>query len=115
MEEVCVGTLTGTADATAQLMELPEAEQVCAIHDKSVHRRHVDARSDDRRTDEHVVITLGEVDHDLLETGLIHLPVRYRHRCLGHQLTQSRRGPVDVLNAIVDEEDLTLSQELATD
>src|ERR1700678_2013154 len=115
MKEVRVGALASTADAATQLMELAEAEQVGAVDDKGVHRRHVDARFDDRGTDEHVVVALGEVDHHLLESCLVHLPVRYRDRCLGHELTQSRRSPLDVLHAVVYEKDLTLPEELTAD
>ncbi len=90
VEQVRVRALAGPPDAAAQLVQLAEAEQVGAVDDEGVHRRHVDPRLDDRRADEHVVATLGEVEHDLLEGSLVHLAVRDDDARLGHELARGR-------------------------
>ena len=58
---------------------------------------------------------LPEVDDDLLERVLAHLPVRDRDPRLGHQLADPRGGPLDRLDPVVDVEDLALAQQLAAD
>ena len=115
MEEVGVGPLPGTADAAAQLVELAEAEQVGAVDDERVDRRHVDARLDDRRADEHVVLALPEVDDDLLERALVHLAVGDRDPGLGHEVADLGRDLLDVLHPVVHEEHLALAEQLAAD
>ena len=115
MEEVGVRPLAGPADPAPQLVELAEAEQVGPVDDERVHRRHVDARLDDRRADEHVVLALPEVEHDLLERALVHLPVGDGDAGLGHEVAQVGRDLLDVLHAVVHEEHLALAQQLAAD
>ena len=114
-EEVGVGPLTGPAHPAAQLVELAQPEQVGPVDDEGVHRRHVDAGLDDRGADQHVVAALPEVDHDLLEAALVHLPVGDGDAGLGHQLGQPRRLLLDVPDPVVHEEDLALAQQLAAD
>ena len=103
------------ADAAAQLVELREPEQVGAVDDERVHRRHVEAALDDRRADEHVVLAVGEVEHDPLEPALVHLPVRDRDARLGHEVAHLLGDVLDVLHPVVDVEDLALAQQLAPD
>ena len=105
-EQVGVGPLAGPADPAAQLVELAEAEQVGPVDDERVDRRHVDARLDDRRAHEHVVLALPEVEHDLLERALVHLAVGHRDARLGHELAQAGGHVLDVLHPVVHEEDL---------
>ena len=70
---------------------------------------------DDRRRDQDVVLLLPEADHDPLELVLLHLPVADRHPRLGHQVADLRRGLVDRLHPVVDDEDLAVAQQLAAD
>ena len=96
-------------------MHLAEAEQVGALDDERVHGRHVDARLDDRRADEHVVAALPEVDDDLFERALVHLAVGDGDARLGHELAQPGGGGVDRAHPVVDPEHLALAQQLAAD
>ena len=96
-------------------MHLAEAEQVGALDDERVHRRHVDAALDDRGAHQHVVAALPEVDDDLLQRALVHLPVGDGDARLGHQLAQPRGGTVDRLHPVVHPEDLALAEQLAAD
>ncbi len=114
-EEVGVGPLAGPAHPSPQLVELAQAHHVGPVDDQGVHRGHVDARLDDRRTDENVVLALPEVEDDPLQPTLVHLPVGHRHPGLGYQLPQPVGDPVDVLHPVVDEEHLSLPQQLPAD
>ncbi len=115
VEQVGVGPAAAAADAAAQLVHLAEAEQVGALDDEGVHRRHVDAALDDRRAHEHVVAALPEVDDDLLQRALVHLPVGDGDARLGHQLAQPAGGHVDRLHPVVHPEHLALAEQLAAD
>ena len=96
-------------------MELAEPEQVGAVDDERVDRRHVDARLDDRRAHEHVAAPLPEVVHDALERPLVHLAVRDDDAGLGHELADAARDVLDVADAVVHEERLALAQQLAAE
>ena len=96
-------------------MQLAETETVGAVDDERVHRRHVDARLDDRRAHEHVVLAFPEVEHDLLERAFVHLSVRDRDAGLGHELADAGGGVLDVHHAVVHEEHLAFAQQLAAD
>ncbi len=54
------------ADAPADLVQLGEAEHVCAVDDNGVRVGDVDARADDRGADEHVDLVSDKRRHDLL-------------------------------------------------
>ncbi len=88
IEEIGVGAHAGAADATTELVELPEPEPVGAVDDERVHRRHVDAGLDDRGADEHVVLVLPEVDDDPARACL-RPSVRARRR---HALRERAHG-----------------------
>ena len=107
--------MPGPPDPAPQLVELAEPEAVGAVDDEGVHRRHVDARLDDRRAHQHVELALPEVEHDLLERPLVHLAVGHRHPGLGHQLADPAGRLLDVLHPVVHEEDLALAEQLAAD
>ena len=83
VEEVGVGALAATADATAQLVQLAEAVLVGAVDDERVRVGDVEAGLDDRGRDEHVELALPEVDDDLLERVLVSLPCATAMRASG--------------------------------
>ena len=116
VEQVGVGALARCGPTRPRSWwSWPRPRQVGAVDDERVHRRHVDARLDDRGAHEHVVLALPEVDHDLLERALVHLAVGDGDAGLGHQLAQLGGHVVDVAHAVVDVEDLALAQQLAAD
>ncbi len=96
MEQVGVGPLAGPADASAELVELAQTEEVGPVDDQRVDGGHVDARLDDGRADQHVVGPLPEVEDHLLERALVHLPVGHGHPGLGGQARTRSGGGVDV-------------------
>ena len=115
VEQVRVGALAPAADATAQLVQLREPEQIGAVDDERVDGRDVEAALDDRGADQHVVLAFPEVEHHPLEATLVHLPVRDADARLGDELAQLLAHVVDVLHAVVDEEHLALAQQLPPD
>ena len=115
VEQVGVGALARPPDPAPDLVELTEAQQVGPVDDQGVHGGHVDARLDDRRADEHVVLALPEVEHHLLERALVHLPVGDGDAGLGHEVAQTGGHVVDVLHPVVHVEHLALAQQLAAD
>ena len=115
MEEVGVGALATPPHPAADLVQLPQAQQVGAVDDQGVDRGHVDAGLDDGRAHEDVVALLPEVEHHRLEAPLVHLPVGDGHPRLGHQVAQVARHAVDVRHPVVHVEHLALAQELAAE
>ena len=109
------GALAAASDPSSQLVELRESEQVGAIDDERVHRGHVEPALHDRGADQHVVLAIGEIEHHPLEPTFVHLPVRDRDARLGDQMAHLLGHVLDVLHPVVHEEDLTLTEELASD
>ena len=115
-KQVGVGPLPGPPDPAAQLVELAEAEQVGPVDDEGVHRRHVDARLDDRRADEDVVArprqksstTCSRVPSSIC-------PWATATRASGTRARSSAATFSMSWHAVVDEEDLALAQQLAAD
>ena len=75
VKEVRVRLRRASSDATAQLVQLGEAELPGAVDDDRVDVRDVETGLDDRGADEDVVLRVGELDHHALEPSLIHLTV----------------------------------------
>ena len=115
VEQVGVGPHPGPAHPAPQLVELAEPEQVGPVDHQGVDRGHVDARLDDGRAHQHVVGPLPEVEDDLLERSLVHLPVGHRHPGLGGHLPDPVGSGLDVLDAVVHVEHLALAQQLPPD
>src|SRR3546814_1512964 len=84
------------ADATAQLVQLREAEMLGAIDQNRVGARYVDAGLDDRGADQDVEALVIEVEHHLFEFALAHLAVRETHASFRHQLLDLAREVFDV-------------------
>src|SRR5205814_2873592 len=103
------------ADATAELIQLREAERVSAIDEHGVGVGDVEPGFDDHRRDKNVDLPIDEVPHHFLELALAHLAVsnadaRPRHDppyMLGHSIYR--------LDAVVDEKDLAAAIELTGD
>ena len=70
VEQVGVGVRVAAPDASADLVQLRQAEHVGAIDDQRVGRRDVDAALDDRRRHQHVGLAGEEREHDLLQLAL---------------------------------------------
>ena len=100
-DQVRVGLVVRATDATAQLVQLREAEAVRAVDDDRVGRRHVDAALDDRRAEQQVGAPVVEVEHDLLEVALAHLAVADHDARLRHELGELLRPFVSIVSTLL--------------
>ena len=113
--EIGVAALTAAPDAAAQLMQLGQPESVRAVHDEGVGVRDVDAVFHDRRADEDVNLALPECHHDSLEFVLVHLSVGNRDTRLRHEIAHPGCRPIDGVDPVVHEEDLSIADEFPAD
>src|SRR5262249_24438878 len=133
-DEVAVGPLLAPPDASTELVELRQPEDVGAVDDDSVRPRDVEPALHDRRRDEDVAAALDEVEHRLLERALAggiltraRARARTAHARAGHlavrdgdpRVRKERLDAVgllvDALDAIEDVEHLAAAGELAAD
>ncbi len=82
-EEVGVGLVFETAHASAELVELREAEAVRAFDDDRVAVGDIEAGLDDRGADEDLMFACDEIGHLTLEFVLVHLAVADADRDVG--------------------------------
>jgi hypothetical protein len=112
-DQVRIRAVVRSADATAQLVQLSEAEAVGAIDDDRVRARHVDARFDNRGRDQHVEALPVEVEHDVFEFAFRHLTVGDPEARFRHQLAEFARGFLDGRDLVVQEIHLAAAREFA--
>ncbi|MNM79225.1 hypothetical protein D3C81_911520 [compost metagenome] len=114
-QHVGIGLMVRAAHAAPQLVQLGQAELVGAVDQDGVGGRHVDAGLDDGGAQQDVVAARDEVAHHTLQLALVHLAVRHRDACLGHQLGELCALVLDGLDLVVQEVDLAAALELAQD
>ena len=112
-DQVGVGAMVRAADAAAQLVQLREAQAVGAVDQDGVGGRHVDAALDDGGAHQHVEAPVIEIDHELLEVALAHLPVAEAHLRLRHQRGELRGHLLDALHLVVHQVDLAAAPQFA--
>ena len=115
IEEIRICPARRSADPTAELVELREAERIGAVDDDRVRVRDVEPGFDDRRADEDVRLPCREGDHHLLERTFRHLAVADDDPGIGQELAELLGLGLDRLDPVVDEEDLAAPVELAQD
>ena len=93
-------------------MQLRKTHFVRVLDDERIDVWYVDAGLDDRRADEHLSFSLGDVLHDRGEHVFIHLPVRNGDRHIVEQLMQPFRRALYILNAVVQVIDLPAARQL---
>ncbi len=109
VEEIGVGALPGTADASAQLIQLGQPHPVGIDHHDGVRVGDVEPGLDDGRANQHVGLALDELQHHLGQRRLRHLSVADHHPRLRHQPLDALLGLLDRLHPVVDVEDLATS------
>ena len=114
-QQVRVGALIGAADAAAQLVELGEAEAIGAIDDDGVGARDVEAVFDNGGGEEDVRFAANEFQHHFFELVFAHLAVADHHASFRNEARDHGGEGVDGLDAIVDEENLSIARELFLD
>ena len=102
------------ANATTDLVQLRQAEQVGALDDQRIGRRNVETRLDDRRRDQDILIAAQERRHRLFQFTLGHLTMTNAKTQFGAELAQVRGRLLDRLDAIVEIEGLSSTLNLTT-
>ena len=97
-----IGACLGAADASAQLIELGEAEHVGPPDDQCVRGRDVEAGFDDRRRQQHVVLSLVEGGHDVFELAAAIWPWPTATFASGTYSLEERLRLGDILDARAD-------------
>ena len=115
VEEVGVGALPGAANPTPQLIQLRQSHAMGINHHDRVGVRDIQPRLDDGGTDQHIGLAADELHHHVRERGFGHLPVADHDPGLGHQPLDPLLGLLDRLHAVIDEEHLAATLELALD
>ncbi len=114
-QQIRVGALAGSANASAELVELRQPEGVGAVDDHRVRGRDVDSALDDRGAEQQLVPLLHEVVHHLFELSHPHLPMRNANGDLRNELFELSLHRADRLDPVVDEEDLASSLDFPLD
>ena len=112
-DEVGVGAVVRSAHPPAQLVQLGEAESVRAVDHDGVGVGDVDPRLDDRGAHQHLESTVIEVEHRQLQVAFAHLSVRDPHLGVRSEVAHVGGNPLDVLDLVVHEEDLSAAADLA--
>ena len=112
-KQVCIGTMVGSTDPAAQLMQLRETEAVGTVDNDRVGSGDVDTALDDRRAQQDVELAVIEIEHDLLEVALRHLSVSDAQIGLGHEFRELLLDTANLLHTIVNEIHLATTLDFA--
>src|SRR5207245_6463211 len=114
-EEISVGALGGTADASAQLVEFGKAEAVGAINQDGVSARNVQAVLNDSRRYEDIRFVANKFPHHAFEFFFGHLAVSHDHARFGDEFRHHGSERIYRFDAIVNEEDLAVAGKFGFD
>lgn len=114
-EEDGVGFFAGASDASAELVEVGEAEAVGAVDEDGVGVGDIDAGFDDGGGEEDVGLVVDEGVHDVFEVVFFHLAVADEDACFGDEFGEAFMDLFDGFDAVVEEEDLAAAFHFAAD
>jgi hypothetical protein len=114
-EEVGVSLALEASDATAELVQLGEAEAVGALDNDRVAVGDIEAVLDDRGADKDVRFAGDKARHHPFQLQLGHLAMADGNGSLGHEVAELGGDRIDRLHAIVQVKDLSAALELACD
>ena len=83
VEQVGVGAVATAPYPSTQLVELGQSVVGCIVDNDGIRIRHIQSALDDGRTDQDIVPTLKEVEHDPFQFALAHLPMADSNTCIG--------------------------------
>ena len=96
-------------------MQVGQSELLCIIDDDRVCIRHVDAALHNARGDQYVVFVIDKVQNDLFQLVRLHLPVADGDTGIRHFAFDKRLHFINILDAVVDEENLPVTAHLEVD
>ena len=114
-QQVGVGLVMAAPDASAQLVQLREAEFVRAVHDNGVRIRYVNAGFNDGGAQQNIRTAVVKVTHHAFQIAFVHLSVRNHNACFGNQLGEHLAAIFDGGDFVVQEVHLTAAFEFAQD
>lgn len=114
-EEVAVGAVFVTTDASPKLMEIGESVAFGFVDEDSIGFGDVESAFDDRCGDEDIEVACHEGDHDLFEFVFRELSVGDADGGFGDDSLELIGEGFDVVDLVVDEVDLTTAVEFAHD
>jgi len=114
-DEVAIGAMLAAANAAAELVQIGEAVAVGLVDDHGVGGGDIDARFDDGGGDEDVGIAADELQDDFFEFFGLHLAVTDDDLGIGGEFLHVVSDGLDVMDAVVNEIDLTIAGQFAGD
>src|SRR5579884_2225293 len=114
-QQIGIGPVLVTTDSSPQLVQIRQAVLIRLVDEDRVDVGDVQAALDDRGRHQDVALLADEAEHRLLQLMLVHLAVGNRDARLGHDRTQLLRNIVNVVDAVMDKVDLTVTVQLAQD
>ena len=114
-QQIGVGAAIRAAHASAQLVQLGQAQPVGAIDEDRVAERDVEAVLDDRGGHQNVGFVMHELQHHFFQFAFRHLSVPDDDARLRHEFLQLGGDFPDALHAVVDEVDLAAALEFLLD
>ena len=112
-EQVGECAMMGSADASAQLVQLRQAKAIGAVDYDCVGCWNVDTTFDDRRAEQHVKASMIEIEHDLFEFALGHLTVPDANAGFRDQRLQLLLDAGNFFDSVVNEVNLPTALDLA--
>ena len=96
-------------------MQVAQSKLLGIVDDDCVGIGHVDTAFHNAGCDQYVIFVVHEVQDRLLQLLRLHLPMPHSDTGIRHLSTYQRLHLVDVLDAVVDEEHLSVTAHLEVD
>ena len=113
VQEVRVGAFAATTHASTQLVQLAQTVVLGVVDNEGVRVRNIQAGLHNGGADQHVKAALPEVHNNLLQARFTHAAVGGGDARLRHELADFRGNIIDISHAVVHEEHLSFTHELA--
>ena len=102
VKEVGVSLLRRAPDSATQLIQLRDAENICAVDDHGVDAWHINAVFDDRSGNQDIIFPARELGHHSFQGARRQLPVSHGDRRFRHDAFDPVADHMDCFYAIVD-------------
>ena len=96
-------------------MQIGQSELLCIIDDDRICIRHVDTTLYNARSDQYVVFVIDEIQNDFFQLVRLHLSVADGDTGIWHFAFDKRLHFINILDAVVDEKNLSVTAHLEID
>ena len=114
-EQIAVGLVSVSADASAELMEFGQTVAIGIIDEDGIGVGDIESALDDRGCEENISAMLDKIQHDLFQPILWHLPVSDDDAGFGDNPLESGGDMMHVLDTVIDKENLAIAVEFPKD